>query len=118
MRLLIFFILFTLALSTEFFIEEDGEIGCDCACDIDKGKLGRSTWHLLHEIAEHVESDDTTEPSFRVFMHALSMIYPCEECREHIKEYLSNRRVELSEKWVCEFHNEVNERLNKTIYEC
>ncbi len=118
MRLLIFFILFIFASSTEFFIEEDGKMGCDCACDIDKGKLGRSTWHLLHEIAAHVEPDDTTEPSFRVFMHALSMIYPCEECRKHIKEYLSNRRVELSEKWVCEFHNDVNKRLNKSMYDC
>ena len=116
MRIILLLILLTSTYANEFFIQDEPQ--CDCACNIDKGKLGRSTWHLLHEIAEHVESDDTTEPSFRVFMHALSMIYPCEECRKHIKEYLSNRRVELSEKWVCEFHNEVNERLNKTIYEC
>ena len=114
MRWLVFVMVCTLASSTEFFVED----GCDCACEVDKGKLGRSTWYLLHEIAAHVDPDDTTGPSFRVFMHALSRIYPCEECREHIKEYLSDRRVELSEKWVCEFHNDVNKRLNKSIYDC
>ena len=116
MRFLLIVALLSFVYSTELFVEHDGELGCNCACD--KNKLGRSTWHLLHEIAAHVEPDDTTDPSFRVFMHALSMIYPCEECREHLQEYLSNRRVELSEKWVCDFHNDVNKRLNKPIYIC
>ena len=41
---------------------------CDCACeDLDRDRLGQSTWYLLHEIANHVP--DTKETHFKNLMY-------------------------------------------------
>ncbi len=90
---------------------------CDCACeDIDREQLGRSTWYLLHKMVKHADTED--HGAFTRFMKTLSVLYPCPHCREHIKEYLESHPVEMSEKWMCEFHNAVNVRLNKPIVKC
>lgn len=87
-----------------------------CDCDMDRDKLGRSTWYLLHEIVKRVPP--TEEQPFRMFMNTLGHVYPCEECRVHIKEYMDTHRVQLSESWMCDFHNTVNERLGKELFDC
>ena len=69
----------------------------------------RSDWTCMHNAGVNELKEIVSE---------YSESFPCEECREHIKEYLSEKRVELSEKWVCEFHNDVNKRLNKSMYDC
>lgn len=104
MRFILLFILLTTAYAQQ------------CTqCD-EKTELGRSTWHLLHEI---VKTDDKEyEPAFMNLIKILSVLYPCEECREHIADYISNRRIEMSERWLCEFHNSVNVRLNKPVFDC
>lgn len=90
---------------------------CNCECeDLDREKLGTSTWYLLHEIVKH--GDDEYEHAFRTMMHTLSVLYPCKECRSHLKEYLGTHRVEMSEPWLCGFHNEVNVRLGKPVFNC
>jgi len=90
--------------------------GQQCTQCNEKTELGHSTWHLLHEIVRH--ADPEYEPAFMNLIKTLSVLYPCEECREHISEYISNRRVEMTEKFMCDFHNSVNVRLNKPIYDC
>jgi len=88
---------------------------CDCACDdLDRDKLGQSTWYLLHEIVNHVPPNEHFEP----FMKALSHLYPCAECRKHIGDYLSHNNVTMTKQWVCEFHNDVNVRLGKQKFDC
>ena len=90
---------------------------CNCTCEeIDRDKLGKSTWYLLHEIVKH--ADEEYDPAFTLLIKTLGVLYPCPHCREHIQEYLKTRRVEMTQKWMCEFHNAVNVRLNKTIVEC
>ena len=88
---------------------------CTTQCN-EKTELGRSTWHLLHEIAKH--ADPEYSPAFMNLIKILSVLYPCAECRDHISNYISNRRIEMTEKWVCQFHNSVNVRLGKPVYEC
>ena len=84
-------------------------------CD-EKTELGHSTWYLLHEIVKH--ADPEYEPAFMNLIKTLSVLYPCEDCKVHISEYISNRRIEMNERWICEFHNSVNLRLGKPAYDC
>lgn len=97
-----------------------------CTCNegcAEKGEVGRSTWHLLHEIAKHNENNEENSFHLAVFIESLSNIYPCEECRKHMKEYIKStvedqQMPEMSELWMCKFHNSVNERLGKALYDC
>ena len=108
MRLIVIILLFVSAAAVF-------EPTCDCACeDLDRDKLGQSTWYLLHEIVKHVSPNEHFEP----FIMALSHLYPCAECRKHIGEYLVNRNVTMSKQWVCDFHNDVNVRLGKKKFDC
>ena len=66
---------------------------CDCACDY--RELGRGTWMLLHEMVER-EPSERLEASFVSLMWSLSDLYPCEECRGHLAEYLYNHPPEMS----------------------
>ena len=111
----IIFLLLLCTIRADFLVEVTPE--CDCACnEIDRDKLGQSTWYLLHEIVKH--ADQEYDPAFKLLMRILGVLYPCPHCRVHINEYLNNTRVEMTEKWMCDFHNTVNIRLNKTVYEC
>jgi FAD-linked sulfhydryl oxidase len=116
MKYIIFALLLT-NIHANFLTEVTPEGECECACnDLDRDKLGESTWYLVHEIVKH--ADPEYDPAFMMLMKTLGVLYPCEQCRDHILEYLGSRRVEMTEKWVCEFHNAVNVRLNKTIVDC
>lgn len=84
---------------------------CDC---LDRDQLGRSTWFLLHEM---VRSEPRPE-IFGQFMWTLSELYPCEICRSHISDYLVENPPEMSEYWMCDFHNAVNIRLDKPVFDC
>jgi FAD-linked sulfhydryl oxidase len=89
---------------------------CVCACeDLDRDKLGQSTWYLLHEIVRHVPPPNK---HFEPFLRALSHLYPCAECRTHIGDYLLDNNVTMSKQWMCDFHNEVNVRLGKPKFDC
>lgn len=110
-------LLLLLLLSTTVATFMDVDTKCDCACEeIDRDQLGRSTWYLLHDIVKH--SNTKHEPAFTLFMNTLGVLYPCPQCREHITDYLESHQVEMTEKWMCEFHNAVNVRLNKPIVDC
>lgn len=112
-----YFILFLMLTTTTAILQEVSVDECDCSCnEIDRDKLGRSTWYLLHEIVKHATTME--DPALRLFLRTLGVLYPCPICREHINEYIENHRVEVSEKWMCDFHNSVNERLNKTLIDC
>jgi len=115
MRTLLLLALLCTVGANEIDIMSDGQ--CDCACDeIDRDKLGQSTWYLLHEIVKH--ADESYDPALKLLLRTLGVLYPCPHCRKHINEYLDTHIVKVSEEWMCEFHNSVNERLNKTIIPC
>lgn len=95
-----------------FFVLLIAAVSAACDC-LDRDQLGRSTWFLLHEL---VRSDP--RPEFDQFMWSLSELYPCEICRSHISEYLAEHPPEMSEYWMCDFHNAVNVRLGKPVFDC
>tara|TARA_B110000858_G_C17768095_1_gene458062 strand:- start:754 stop:1098 length:345 start_codon:yes stop_codon:yes gene_type:complete len=110
--LLVFTVLLYIGKASELF-NPHFKPHCNC---IDKVSLGRSTWKLLHDIVNSVEREKT--PYFVSMMDNLGKIYPCEECRLHISEYIQEHPTEMTHEWLCTFHNAVNQRLNKKKFKC
>jgi len=58
------------------------------------------------------------------FFDIFVQLYPCGECGAHFKEMLQVSPVPINgtrdnlELWLCDRHNEVNMRLNKTVLSC
>ena len=96
------------------------ECQCTDVCvEPKKEELGRSTWNLLHSIVDNVEYSKENEILFQNLILSLEELYPCSECREHIKEMkLYQQEIEMTPKWVCEFHNKVNHQLKKKEMDC
>jgi mitochondrial FAD-linked sulfhydryl oxidase len=94
-------------------------------CPPDVEQLGSSTWTFLHTTAAYYP--DRPTPNQRANMlgllHALPVLYPCSHCASHLAEGMKENppdvsgRVGLS-RWLCERHNDVNERLGKETFDC
>jgi FAD-linked sulfhydryl oxidase len=59
----------------------------------------------------------------RSLIQSVSQLYPCGWCAEHLSGYIQREppkvqsRTEISQ-WMCEMHNEVNDRLGKPQFDC
>ena len=102
---------------------EDPPRPANCPPDVEQ--LGRATWTFLHTTAAYYPERPT--PSQRVQMlsllRALPVLYPCSHCATHLGECMQRRPPDVSgreglSRWLCERHNEVNERLGKERFEC
>ena len=58
-------------------------------------------------------------------LNSLPVLYPCSHCADELGTYMKDnppvKAVEARstlEKWLCEVHNEVNERLGKEQFPC
>jgi FAD-linked sulfhydryl oxidase len=62
------------------------------------------------------EASDNQQNEMKTFLSSFSKFYPCHYCADHLQEYISEHppvvrnNQELSQ-WMCEMHNDVNERL-------
>src|SRR5215831_14707163 len=92
---------------------------------ITKEEYGSSLWKILHSytanLPEKVSSNDR-----RNFKHTvLDLVdkYPCSDCKDHALSYLkahkpkSNTRQDYFN-FLCEFHNEVNQKTGKPTQDC
>ena|SRR5689334_1327638 len=87
--------------------------------------LGRSSWTLLHTMASkypHVP-DINHQKEARMYLILFAKFYPCSQCSEHMMTYLRNHPPQLSnrhllQKWLCVFHNDVNQKLGKPLFDC
>lgn len=81
---------------------------------------GPKMWYSLHTITFYYPDNPTIEEknNFFNFFYSLQYVIPCTKCRNHYKELLLkkpinvNSKTELS-KWLIDIHNEVNVSLNK-----
>ena len=94
-------------------------------CPADVEELGRATWTFLHTTAAYYPERPTQQQ--RVYMlsllRALPVLYPCSWCAQHLGECMKTRPPDVSgraglSRWLCEQHNEVNERLGKERFDC
>ncbi|KAI0363140.1 FAD-dependent thiol oxidase [Pilatotrama ljubarskyi] len=94
-------------------------------CPPDVEQLGRATWTFLHTTAAYYP--DAPSMAHRVSMlsllRALPVLYPCSVCATHLGETMKTRPPDVSSRaalsrWLCEQHNEVNERLGKEKFDC
>lgn len=97
----------------------------DCPPDVEA--LGRSSWTLLHTMAASYperpspqQQNDATS-----FVSSLSKLYPCYSCASDFQEWMRvsrnaprvSSRKEFGQ-WLCEAHNEVNQKLGKEKFDC
>ncbi|KAK0404193.1 hypothetical protein QR680_017333 [Steinernema hermaphroditum] len=94
-------------------------------CPVDKDKLGRSTWNLLHTMS--VAYPDKPSPQdakvMNDFLQNLSKTYPCSYCAADLRKDLQLNPPDLRDKksfaqWMCEMHNRVNDKLGKDLFDC
>ena len=95
----------------------------DCPPDVEQ--LGRATWTFLHTAAAYYPDKPSVSQRAHMLnmLHSLPSLYPCSHCASHLHESIKasppdvSGRVGLS-KWLCNRHNEVNERLGKPVFDC
>ncbi|EFP90484.2 uncharacterized protein PGTG_16071 [Puccinia graminis f. sp. tritici CRL 75-36-700-3] len=95
-------------------------------CPADSSRLGRHTWTLLHTIGAYYPVErpsKTQQDSVRQLITSLATIYPCQPCASHLQDYLSRFPPQIDnrsklERWLCEAHNDVNQRLGKELFDC
>ncbi|KAJ1561532.1 hypothetical protein HK096_004352 [Nowakowskiella sp. JEL0078] len=94
-------------------------------CPPDSIALGRSTWNFLHTMAAYYPSSpsQTQQTQMQQFLSTFSQFYPCGYCASHLQNEMEKNkpRVENNKNlslWMCEVHNEVNEKLGKPKFDC
>lgn len=87
--------------------------------------VGPGTWHVIHALA-YAAKTKNEQQQFVKTMHTICETFPCENCKEHCKEYIKNNPMnklidvefDTGEKlglfmWTWKFHNAVNQRIGK-----
>lgn len=94
-------------------------------CPPDAKELGRSTWTFLHTTAAYLPETPSEQEKQQVsnLITAISHLYPCRNCAEHLQSYMEVNPLNLESKrsisqWLCTFHNEVNQMLGKEVFDC
>jgi len=94
-------------------------------CPADKDELGRSTWTFLHTMAAYFPKRPSPEQQKGMsdLLSNFSVFYPCSPCASHMRDYLQRHPAKADSRealslWMCNFHNEVNEILDKPKFDC
>jgi FAD-linked sulfhydryl oxidase len=94
-------------------------------CPADTAALGRSTWTFLHTTAAYYPLTPSAHQQQQMnnLLSSLSTLYPCVTCAEDFQEKVKENPPDVSgryglSRWLCERHNEVNEKLGKERYGC
>lgn len=94
-------------------------------CPADVELLGRSSWTLLHSIAATYPETPTNQQQkdLKQFVKLFGNFYPCWFCKKDFEVYLTKSEPNTSSqdafgKWLCDAHNEVNEKIGKPKFDC
>ena len=94
-------------------------------CPADTAVLGRSTWTFLHTTAAYypLRAPPDTQNNMFKLLSSLSLLYPCVPCADDFQEKVKESPPDVSgreglSRWLCERHNEVNEKLGKEAFDC
>ncbi|KAG6813872.1 hypothetical protein H0H92_006279 [Tricholoma furcatifolium] len=95
----------------------------DCPADVEQ--LGRATWTFLHTTAAYYPErpTPTQRANMLMLLRSLPLLYPCTNCAEDFGKKMAQHPPDVSgriglSKWLCERHNDVNEKLGKQLFDC
>lgn len=90
----------------------------------DKNVWGPKLWEIMHTFSFSYPDNPTLQhkQSAYNFYSSIGILIPCENCSKHCKNYIYNNPPNVNSKtdlikWAFAFHNEVNRRLGKDIYD-
>lgn len=94
-------------------------------CPLNRREVGRAAWAYLHTTAAYFPDKPSLQQQedMRKFMLIMARTYPCGYCADTTSDEMVRNpprvanRKELAQ-WLCEIHNEVNDRLGKPIFDC
>lgn len=88
-------------------------------------ELGLHGWSLLHAMAAYFPADPTSSQLTHAqsFLFYFAELFPCRVCGRHFQMMLSDSPPEFKTRdefvlYVCDLHNQVNVRLDKSQFEC
>ena len=94
-------------------------------CPPASAELGLGTWKLLHSMAAWYPDQPTKKQKNGItnFFQTLADFYPCTYCAEDFQTSLKKSPVEAESRtelclWLCNQHNQVNQKLGKQLFEC
>jgi FAD-linked sulfhydryl oxidase len=94
-------------------------------CPPDVEQLGRATWTFLHTTAAYYPEKPTPSQRTNMLMllRSLPVLYPCTWCADDLGNDINRHPPDVSgrgalSRWLCERHNEVNEKLGKEKFNC
>eukprot|EP00537_Pseudo-nitzschia_pungens_P006327 CAMPEP_0172377482 /NCGR_PEP_ID=MMETSP1060-20121228/68927_1 /TAXON_ID=37318 /ORGANISM="Pseudo-nitzschia pungens, Strain cf. cingulata" /LENGTH=189 /DNA_ID=CAMNT_0013105169 /DNA_START=348 /DNA_END=917 /DNA_ORIENTATION=+ len=97
--------------------------GADCPPG--SAELGRGSWKLLHSMAAWYPELPTTQQRERMvgFFKTLADFYPCTYCASDFRDNLQKSPVKAESRtdlclWLCQQHNDVNQKLGKPLFDC
>ena len=95
------------------------------SCPLNRAELGRASWAYLHTLAAYYPTSPTPsqQSTMAQFLSSYASLYPCGYCADRTVEELTRNPPRVGGQrelavWMCEVHNEVNERLNKPTFDC
>jgi len=94
-------------------------------CPPDVEQLGRATWTFLHTTAAYYpeKPTPTQRANMLMLLRSLPVLYPCTWCADDFGNDINRHPPDVSgrgalSRWLCERHNEVNEKLGKEKFNC
>ena len=80
--------------------------------------FGPGTWLVMHVFAMICDDEKENRKYFVFFIKKIIEKLPCQTCRKHAIEYITNNRLGENDelfRWTWQFHNSVNQRLSKPV---
>jgi len=94
-------------------------------CPLGSAELGRGAWNLLHSMAAWYPDQPTTRQKEMMtnFFSSFAEFYPCTYCAEDFQNNLRKSPVKVESRtdlclWLCNQHNQVNQKLGKPLFQC
>ncbi|KAH9479522.1 FAD-linked sulfhydryl oxidase ALR [Psilocybe cubensis] len=94
-------------------------------CPPDVEQLGRATWTFLHTTAAYYpeKPNPTQRANMLMLLRSIPVLYPCTWCADDFGKDIEKNAPDVSgrtalSRWLCERHNEVNQKLGKEKFDC
>ncbi|KAL9646928.1 hypothetical protein ABK040_013787 [Willaertia magna] len=85
-------------------------------------QLGACTWAFMHTVAAQYPNKPTQSQQLHIkqLIYRIAEFYPCRWCAKDFAESIRNNPIKTDSKealsiWLCERHNEVNDKIGKPI---